>query len=206
MKSRSEETFQTAALAKITRPTIGDVLIRERLFKQLDEARQKPVICIASPAGSGKTTLVTSYLESRGWTVSGTRLMPVMETLPPFFIILALQVKKPPQGGIKPLPLFTPEYMHGIPEFSRNFFGDLFSRLKKPSILIFDNYQDVEENAPLHVALVEGLSRLPEGVNIMLVSRSTEPPAYARLKANRSIFGLSWSDLQVNRRRVCRDP
>jgi len=197
MKISGKSTKQSTALAKITRPIIGDVLIRERLFKQLDEARRKPVTCISSPAGSGKTTLVTSYLESRELDCLWYQVDEGDGDLATFFYYLGLAGKKAAPRRRKPLPLFTPEYMDGIPEFSRNFFGDLFSRLKNPSTLIFDNYQDVQENAPLHTALVEGLSRLPEGVNIMLVSRSYEPPAYARLKANRFIAGLDWSDLRL---------
>jgi LuxR family maltose regulon positive regulatory protein len=197
MKISGNSTKQSTALAKITRPAIGDVLIRERLFKQLDAARLKPVTCISSPAGSGKTTLVTSYLKSRGLDCLWYQVDAGDGDLATFFYYLGLAGKKAAPRHRKPLPLFTPEYMDGIPEFSRNFFGDLFGRLKNPSTLIFDNYQDVQENASLHGALVEGLSRLPEGVNIMLVSRSSEPPAYARLKANRFVAGLNWSDLRL---------
>ena len=176
MKISGDSTKQSTALAKITRPAIGDVLIRERLFKQLDKARLKPITCISSPAGSGKTTLVTSYLKSRMLDCVWYQVDAGDTDLATFFYYLGLAGKKAAPRRRKPLPLFTPEYMNGIPEFSRNFFGDFFGRLKTPSTLIFDNYQDVKENAPLHGALVEGLSRLPEGINIMLVSRSSEPP------------------------------
>ena len=53
----------TTSLAKITPPRVHDVYLRERLFKELDAARKHPIIWISAPAGSGKTTLVASYLQ-----------------------------------------------------------------------------------------------------------------------------------------------
>ena len=58
-------THRSESGSKITRPVHGGVLSRERLFDLLDRRMGRPVTWISAPAGSGKTTLVTSYLESR---------------------------------------------------------------------------------------------------------------------------------------------
>src|SRR5438477_9909944 len=52
-------------LAKLTRPKLYDALPRPRLFSLLDEAAAHPIVWICAPPGSGKTTLVASYLEAR---------------------------------------------------------------------------------------------------------------------------------------------
>lgn len=49
-------------LAKLTRPNLEGIFLRKRLFRRLDQALMRPVIFITGPAGSGKTSLVTSYL------------------------------------------------------------------------------------------------------------------------------------------------
>jgi LuxR family maltose regulon positive regulatory protein len=54
-----------ASIAKITRPRLTGTVARERLFRLLDLSRERPVIWIAAPGGSGKTTLVASWLDSR---------------------------------------------------------------------------------------------------------------------------------------------
>ena len=52
-------------LAKFSRPRLYNVQKRERLFKLLDERRSHPILWIAGPPGSGKSTLVASYVEAR---------------------------------------------------------------------------------------------------------------------------------------------
>ncbi len=51
-------------LPKFTPPSLAGVYPRPRLFDALDNARKKPVVWISAPGGSGKATLVASYLEA----------------------------------------------------------------------------------------------------------------------------------------------
>ena len=51
-------------LAKTTPPSVAGVLPRRRLFRRLDR-RARPVTWVWGPPGSGKTTLVASYLRAR---------------------------------------------------------------------------------------------------------------------------------------------
>src|SRR5262245_50765057 len=53
-------------IAKITRSVAHAALRRERLFDLLDAARAYPATWIAGPPGAGKTTLVSSYIETGG--------------------------------------------------------------------------------------------------------------------------------------------
>jgi LuxR family maltose regulon positive regulatory protein len=52
--------------ASRSRPILRKAVSRERLFKQLDRFQEGPVIWVSGPGGSGKTTLVSSYLQERG--------------------------------------------------------------------------------------------------------------------------------------------
>ncbi|HET6461623.1 MAG TPA: BTAD domain-containing putative transcriptional regulator, partial [Syntrophales bacterium] len=97
----------------------------------------------------------------------------------------------------KPLPLLTPEYLQGIPTFTTRFFEELYSRLKVPSLVVFDNYQEVPEESPLHEIMHTALSQIPEGINAIVMSRKDSPSAFIRLKANQQIDFLRWESIRL---------
>jgi len=54
-----------ASIHKITPPVLPKVVPRKRLFSLLDQKEHYQVTWISGMAGSGKTTLVASYLDAR---------------------------------------------------------------------------------------------------------------------------------------------
>ncbi|MEW6377118.1 MAG: hypothetical protein AB1502_15175, partial [Thermodesulfobacteriota bacterium] len=62
--------------------------------------------------------------------------------------------------------------------------GDLKKGDKGGFIIVFDNYQEVPSESSFHGIILNGISRIPEGVNMILISRSEPPPAFIRLRAN----------------------
>ena len=64
-------------------------------------------------------------------------------------------------------------------------------------IFVFDDYHAVPENSPFHACILHGLSNIPEGINVILISRSDPPPALIRLQANHLMEILGWRDLQL---------
>ncbi|HAK61070.1 MAG TPA: hypothetical protein DCO77_11945 [Nitrospiraceae bacterium] len=186
-------------IAKITRPNVRGIFERERLFRVLDDGREQPITWITGPPGSGKTTLVASYLDARRLPCLWYQIDEGDGDLATFFYYTGLAAKKAAPRFRKPLPLFTPEYIHGINVFTRRYFESLFQRLKPPVILVLDNYQDVPMDSGFHEVIREGLSVIPEGVTVAILSRSDPPPALARLQARNMIHGIGWDDIRFDR-------
>ena len=114
-----------------------------------------------------------------------------------FFYYLGQAAKKAAPRKQKSLPLLTPEYRQGISTFTRRYFENLYERLKLPSALVFDNYQDVPEGSPFHEMILNGLSAIPEGVNVIVVSRKDPSPVFIRFQANQLMEILGWNELRL---------
>jgi LuxR family transcriptional regulator, maltose regulon positive regulatory protein len=185
-----------APIAKLARPQLSGTFTRDRLFRLLDEGRKRPVTWVAAPAGSGKTTLAASYLDARKLPCLWYQVDEGDGDLAGFFYYLGLAAKSAAPKHKTPLPLLTPEYLQGIPAFTRRYFERLFSRLKPPSVVVFDNYQDAPLHSGFHEMFAHALDAIPEGVNVLVLSRGDAPAQLARLGANGKLHRVGWNDVR----------
>jgi ATP/maltotriose-dependent transcriptional regulator MalT/DNA-binding SARP family transcriptional activator len=216
---------ENTTIAKITRPRITGVYQRQRLFKFLDKSRDRPVIWVSGPAGSGKTTLVASYLDARKLPCLWYQVDEGEADIASFFYYMALAAGKAAPRYKKPLPLLTPEYLQDIPTFSKRFFEELYIRLgslrgslrnplppaavkggnraglstkkKRPEfVLVFDDHQTVPSDSVFHDVMSRCLSLLPHGIVCIVVSRRDPPAAYTRLLAGQKLSVVGWDELR----------
>ena len=212
--------------AKITQPKAQNILQRERLFILLDKAAQKPITWVCSPAGSGKTMLISSYLDARKLPCLWYQCDERDSELATFFYYMGLAAKKAAPRYKRLLPLLTPQYLAGIPVFTRRYFEQLYGRLsltpassartpkgrwekRNPPpprgrdeeegsfFIVLDNYQDVPADASFHEMTANGFDIIPEGVHVVVISRSDPPSAFARLHANGKIELLEYSAIRL---------
>lgn len=184
-------------LTKITRPQLTHIIQRERLFSALDRAIEKPLTWISAPPGSGKTTLVASYVETRGmpviWYQADVRDKDCA-TFFHYFNLAAAQVLK--EDG-RQLPPFSPACGCGIGGFSRTYFETLYALLPIPSTIVIDDIHEVGDDLDIIDVLINGLTIAPAGVSFIVMSRSLPPVQLARLQAGNRLSLQTWKDLQL---------
>jgi LuxR family maltose regulon positive regulatory protein len=179
-----------ASIAKITQPVSKGILPRVRLFDRLDACREYPVTWVSSPAGSGKTSLVASYLSERKVPRIWYRVDEGDGDIATFFYYMGLAAKMAAPGKLHSLPVLTPEYLLGIPTFTLRYFENLYGRLKPPFVFVFDNFQLAPPRSQFQEIIRNGLDILPDGINVIIISRESPPPQFSRLKVSRQVAML----------------
>ena len=179
------------------RPIVRKAVSRERLFKQLDRFQEDPIIWVSGPAGSGKTSLVSSYLQDRRIHNLWYQVAEADKDPATFFYRLGSSFSDAFPRRKKPLPLFSPEYLQGIPAFAQRFFKEAFSSLKPGTILVLDNFQFIPENSIIQEAILLGVNEFAQVRLLVLISRGAPPPSWIRLQANQQLGLLTWEDLRL---------
>jgi LuxR family maltose regulon positive regulatory protein len=188
-------------IGKVTRPAVPEAIPRPRLFRRVSSAiKQHRVVWIGAPAGSGKTTLVASFLRAHSrpsiWYQFDSRDADPAS----FFYYLREAARMHASRAVEALPLLTPEYLLGLDAYARHFFEQLGARLRPGTMLVLDNFQDLPEEAPIHGVLPTALATLPDGVTVLVLSRFAPPPPFAKFITQGHVVQLDGGELNLTRR------
>ena len=182
-----------ARLAKLTRPGSAATYTRVRLFEELDKVDSAPVVWLAGPPGSGKTTLVADYTTTRRLESIWYQVDRGDSDIASFFFYLGQAAQKP---AAEPLPQFESAYLGNVEAFASNYFRDLYARSESPC-LVFDNCQDASSAGTLYSVLRIAIDELPPGGRLFIMSRLSPPSGFARLQARGRLRVIGWSELRL---------
>lgn len=185
-------------LSKISRPIITLYIPRPSLDRALDIALERPFVWISGPPGSGKTSLVSHYVDSRNLSYIWFQLDSRDNDAATFFAYLQQAVIKYFPDAVNKLPLFTPEYRLGLSAYTQNFFETLFSFFPSNFVIVLDNFQVLNEKNEFNKHLKTAFSLIPSGGHIIIISRNDISPNFASLRVEQSMTQLNWQDLKLN--------
>ncbi|VAW89777.1 hypothetical protein MNBD_GAMMA17-2065 [hydrothermal vent metagenome] len=182
---------------KTCRPLVHKVLTRSRLFEVLDDASDFPATAVLASAGYGKTTLASSYVESKQ-VLSIWYCVDGGDTdLASFFVnfTLAVQQATPERGNV--IPLYQAENALNIKAFARRYFEAVYQRLGQSFYLVFDDIHECpsQQWADVIAMAVEGV---PFNGRIFIMGRHALPAEFSRLHLNQLIYTLREKDLYFN--------
>jgi ATP/maltotriose-dependent transcriptional regulator MalT/DNA-binding SARP family transcriptional activator len=192
--SETAPAARKALPAKLTRPAAGGLVRRERLFRLLDESLRRKLVWVSGPGGAGKTSLVSTYLETRRMRSLWYQVDSRDADVATFFHYLRQAGQG--RGAREPLPAFAPEHDGaGLDAFARPFFETFFARFPEQLTLVFDAYQEVPADARLHEAMNALLAELPAHARVIVVSRAKPPAALARWVASAEFAAIERHEL-----------
>lgn len=183
-------------LGKISRPQVHDLVRRERLWALLDAYQERALVWVTGPPGSGKTSLLAGYLAARPILNFWYRLDESDQDLASFFEFFGAMVEQELPRSDEPLPRMEPAYLPSLSIFTRRFFRAFGRRLSGPTILVFDDYQELPAEALPHALLPAVLEELPAQCTVFILSRQPPPAGWARWVANGRLATLGWSELR----------
>ena len=190
-------------LTKLNRPPVtGDWVDRPRLIEKLNHSLQQcPLTLVCASAGFGKTTLVSSWVES----LTSTRRPPTPaawlsldESDSDLLVFLRYSVAAIrtvfPKSCAKTLSLLrAPNPTAPAPLVAA--LGNELERLPARMVLVLDDYYAIRDDA-VHDFLSELLRHRPQRLHLVLISRSNPPLPLASLRAKAQVVEIRTRDLR----------
>jgi LuxR family transcriptional regulator, maltose regulon positive regulatory protein len=172
-----------------------DLLHRPRLIEGLDEAIDREVTLVCTPAGFGKTTVLAEWAANARCRVAWLSLDHEDNDPMRFwrYVILALQRVSKPIGESIPALADLPAGLS-----SRGVVTAVINELESasdPVALVFDDYHAIESES-IHKDMAFLLSHLPPMLHVVLASRTDPHLPLARLRARGQMVELREADLR----------
>ena len=185
---------------KLTRPGLQKTYPRLRLFNILSKLHSQCALWISGPAGSGKTTLVNSFLDTEGIDCIWYGVDQTDSDIASFFYYMGKAWEETFPEASASLPLLTQEFLSEISIFTKRFFHLFLEPVSSPFAIVLDNYQATGENARLHEVLRDAMDITAGKITLIVCSRTKPPAAFARSMANRRLQILGWDQLRFQKK------
>ncbi len=168
---------------------------RPRLFKWLDEGWNHKLTLVSAPAGFGKTTLLSEWIQSVQSPVAWLSLDKNDNNLFRFLTYLAstLQTVDSDMGEIA-LAMLHSSRPPSTEAVLTTLINDI-AAYHCPHILVLDDYHLIDTQ-PIHEALTFLLDHLPPQIHLIISSRSDPPINLSRLRGRDQLIELRAADLR----------
>ena len=192
--------------SKISRPPIAKGYYCTELHDLLDELRSRQLIVISGPPGIGKSTLVSTYIESGNlpsiWCQEDKGDCDPAN----FFYCLDVAIHEAKPHINFTFPHLSRRFSQTLDEFAKLFFQQFYQHMEIPFLIVLDNYQEIADNSDLHEAIRVACTKLPKGGRIVIITREKCPPSFAQLRAQNMVAIIESQDFQMTPSKVMPSP
>jgi len=183
---------------KLHRPQVTENLVaRPRLLEYLHTRRRRPLTVVSAPAGYGKTTLVSNWLEESDWPCAWLSLDENDDDLVMFlfYVIAAIQTILPTAGqktqALLEAPTLPPQSM-----LASSLINEL-DDIDAPFVLVLDDYHVIHRTA-IHELVAELLRHPPPSLHLVITTRRAPPLSLRNLRARSQMSEIRIDDLSFS--------
>jgi LuxR family maltose regulon positive regulatory protein len=195
----SETEILPLIRTKLYRPrTTGDLVPRTRLLERLEERRGRPLTLVVAPAGYGKTTLVSSWLEACDRPNAWLSLDEGDNDLSLFLSYFAAAIQTLfPDAVDQTSALLNAASLPQPDVLARSLINEL-DQIEGPFFLVLDDYHLIQ-NMAVHDLLTELFRYPPRALHLVLASRSDPPLSLTTLRARSQVTEIRAPELRFTR-------
>jgi LuxR family maltose regulon positive regulatory protein len=197
VKGMSQPQQAMILRTKLYRPAYEeDVVLRPDLIRRLEAGLRHALTLVSAPAGFGKSTLVSAWLEQCSSPSAWLSLDPEDNDLALFvsYVIAAVRTVYP--GACAETEALAGL---GLPAtaalLARQLINDL-DALAGPFVLVLDDYDRIE-NSAIHDLVSILVQRPPRPLRLVVTARRDPPLALARLRAGGRMTEVRMADLRL---------
>jgi len=195
---KSEAAAIPILRTKLHRPPVyKDHLHRKRLLDRLEKNRQRPLTLVSAPAGYGKTTLLSCWLElcdsPSAWVSLDNNDNDLRVFLSCFLSAVQTQF---PGAGQNTEALLNSSELPPLSALTHSLTNEL-DQIDSPFILVLDDYHAISDKT-VH-GLIAGLLQHPHGILHLVLSSRVDPPLpLGRFRARDQMTEIRVRDLRFS--------
>jgi LuxR family maltose regulon positive regulatory protein len=173
------------------------VISRARLFALLDEGLSRPLTLVSAPAGFGKSTLVSTWVQSKpakSPLVAWVSLDEGDNDPVRFWSYVLTAFERCQPGTYQPFLTALRRQDLSLPYLLAALLNTWVEH-SEPQLLVLDDYHVITEPA-LHASLTSFVERLPPQIHVVLITRVDPPLKLSRLRGHDHVFEVRTDSLR----------
>ncbi|HZQ11003.1 MAG TPA: BTAD domain-containing putative transcriptional regulator [Anaerolineae bacterium] len=177
----------------------SDVLRRPRLLDFLHEYIDRKLLLVSASAGYGKTSLLVDFAHDTDLPVCWYSLDQGDQDPQVFleYLVAAIQRRFPHFGGRTSALLHHRDQKRSPDALVGALVTDIHEQIDSFFVIVLDDYQLIEDSAPVNQLIDRLLYHLPENTHLILASRTIPAQlTLTRLTARQQVAGLGVGDLR----------
>jgi len=178
-------------------PAADDYVCREYLEARLGGVETQPIIVVSAPAGYGKTTMISHWIDQSAAPCAWLSLDTHDNDLRLFLHYLAAAFSEWCPPAARSLKKIIESQELPAPSRAAEACVSEIDQVEDSLVLVLDDYHSIRE-IEIHEFVSALLNHMPACLRVAIVSRRRPPLSLSRLRSQNLVIDIGLQDLQFN--------